>query len=691
MPTNGLNKVVEHLRSVALRQEAAGMSDKQLLEGFVAARDQVAFAVLVRRHAPLVWNVCRRVLTNHYDAEDAFQATFLVLVRKAAAIANRDLLANWLYGVAHRTALKARAAAAKRQTNERQVPELPETPAVQDNLWSKMLPILDQELSRLPDKYRACIVLCDLQGKTRKDVARLLRLPEGTVGSRLARARSMLAKRLNRHGLAVSGGTLAAVVSGNAESACVPATVVWNTIKAATLLAAGQTAAAAVMSATVAGLTEGVMQAMFLSKLKIVLCAVLLAVSAIALAGGVLRYGLAAGRGEEELEAGAYQKAKSTTPLQKEKQDKIDNNIPPAKDTLIKSLETRIQTKVFQDAGQMSLKEALEVLVDLARSQYHKELPILVDNEPFKAENPDAPDFYETKVQFPPFPHEMTIAEALKFILGRVDTKNATFALLPDRILITTYRMTSPAQKLNEKVRGVFEKRPLSAVLRDLSEAVGTSIVVDNRAADKAKTEVSATFLNDIDLAGALRVLTEMADLKVLVLDGTIYVTTQAQAEALRNERRLQLAAQKQLALKADPLWPYQPEARGPATEVGDQPASEPISNPERKLQEKVKGTFEKRPLHAVLQELAAKHGTSIILDARVGDKAKTEISAVFRDDVTLWGALRILTEMADLKAVIVDGGIFVTTPANAEALRHGKEGREETPNRKKAVESSTP
>jgi RNA polymerase sigma factor (sigma-70 family) len=302
MPKNGLDKVIDYLRNIALRQEAAGMTDRQLLDGFIAARDEVAFAVLVRRYAPLVWNVCRRVLGNQHDAEDAFQATFLVLVRKAASIAKRDVLANWFYGVAHRTSLKAKAATNKRQAREKQVPEMPEPQAARDDLWSKLLPVLDQELSRLPDKYRAAIVLCDLQGKTRKEVARQLRLPEGTVASRLARARAMLAQRLARHGLAVSGGTLAAAVSGNAESACVPAAVVWGTIKAATLFAAGKAVAGGAISAKVAGLTEGVVRAMLMSKLKSPV-ALLVMATAIAFGRGAAWYeasGQAGGAGEEK-------------------------------------------------------------------------------------------------------------------------------------------------------------------------------------------------------------------------------------------------------------------------------------------------------------------------------------------------------------------------------------------------------
>src|SRR5262249_55553423 len=159
-------------------------------------RDEATLATLVRRHGPMVWGVCRRVLHNYHDAEDAFQATFLVLVRKAASIASPGLLANWLYGVAHQTALKARATAAKRRARERQVTEMPEPALSERPLWDDLQPLLEKELSRLPDKYRVAIVLCDLEGKTRKEASRQLGVPEGTLAARLARGRGMLAKRL---------------------------------------------------------------------------------------------------------------------------------------------------------------------------------------------------------------------------------------------------------------------------------------------------------------------------------------------------------------------------------------------------------------------------------------------------------------------------------------------------------------
>jgi RNA polymerase sigma factor (sigma-70 family) len=234
----------------------------------------------------MVWGVCRRVLNHHQDAEDAFQATFLVLVRKAASIRPREMVANWLYGVARQTSLKARAMAAKRRTRERQVTVMPEPEARQQDLWCELQPLLDHELGRLPDKYRIAIVLCDLEGKTRKETARQLGLPEGTLSARLARGRVMLAKRLSRHGLAVSGGALALVLSQNAALGAAPASVVSNVLRAASLVAVGQAATGGLMSAKVVALTEGVIRTMLLTKLKVAM-AVLLAV-AVSTAGGLL-------------------------------------------------------------------------------------------------------------------------------------------------------------------------------------------------------------------------------------------------------------------------------------------------------------------------------------------------------------------------------------------------------------------
>jgi RNA polymerase sigma factor (sigma-70 family) len=298
MATNQLSRVLQTMRRAAHPPEEAGLTDGQLLEIYVRSREEAAFAALVRRHGPMVWGVCRRILRSHQDAEDAFQATFLVLVRKAASLAQKEKVANWLYGVAHQTALKARATTARRQAREKQVIAMPE-PALQPQaLCNDLLPLLDQELSRLPDPYREVIVLCDLEGKTRKEAARQFRLPEGTVATRLARARALLAKRLTRPGLVVSGGALAAVLAQDVAAAGLPPSVASSTVKAATLFAAGQAAAGGISVKAVA-LAEGALKTMLLTKLKIA-TAVLVVVAVLGAGAATLTRQALAGKPAEQ-------------------------------------------------------------------------------------------------------------------------------------------------------------------------------------------------------------------------------------------------------------------------------------------------------------------------------------------------------------------------------------------------------
>jgi len=268
MAIGELSTAIEHIRRAALVSDGTSLQDSQLLSLFVERRDQTAFEVLLRRHGPMVLGVCRRFLQNHHDAEDAFQATFLVLARRAASIVPREMVANWLYGVAYRTSLKAKAASARRAAWEKQLPAMPDPEATQpDHSWSDLRSVLDQELSRLSDKYRLPIILCDFESKSIKEAARNLGWPQGTLAGRLARGRAQLAKRLARRGLAVSAASLA-VVLGQEVSATTPTGLVSSTIKAAALHAAGQAVTEAVISARAAALTEGVLRTMSLTKLK---------------------------------------------------------------------------------------------------------------------------------------------------------------------------------------------------------------------------------------------------------------------------------------------------------------------------------------------------------------------------------------------------------------------------------------
>src|SRR5262245_53303158 len=317
----GQMSILSQVRKAALLHDGGGMTDGQLLECFLALREEAAFAALVRRHGPMVLGVCRRVLRNTHDAEDAFQATFLVLVRKAASLRVREVIGNWLYGVAYHTALKARAATLKRRTKEAQVMHMSRRDERVEDTCTDWQPLLDLELNRLPDKYRETVVLCDLEGKTRKEAARQLGIPEGTLSGRLTTARRRLAKCLARHGFMLPAGVLAALLSPNAMSACLPAPLVVSTVKSAALLAAGQTAAA-VASANVAAITEGVLRAMLMIRLKVT-AAFLIVAAFLAAGSGSLAPRSQAGATADRPVANAAQPRTTPAAVQEREQEKV--------------------------------------------------------------------------------------------------------------------------------------------------------------------------------------------------------------------------------------------------------------------------------------------------------------------------------------------------------------------------------
>jgi RNA polymerase sigma factor (sigma-70 family) len=273
MPGSQLEGVIRHIRKVARQGEDAQAADAELLERFIAHRDQRAFELLVHRHGPMVLGVCQRVLLNGADAEDAFQATFLVLVRKATSIIPRTQVGNWLHGVAHKTALKAKAMNRRRRVKEREAAAQGRNAT--DETWESLLGILDGELSALPEKYRTPIVLCDLEGLSYREAAARLKCPQGTLSGRLTRARSLLARRVARHHPAVTGAALATLLARD-TSASIPPALLARTTQAGTVLAAGKTLSAGVVSPKVASLAQGVLKMLLLSKPKSVTACVLL-------------------------------------------------------------------------------------------------------------------------------------------------------------------------------------------------------------------------------------------------------------------------------------------------------------------------------------------------------------------------------------------------------------------------------
>ncbi len=261
MASAQFSSVLRHIHQISGSPDAPEMSDAQLLQDFLSERDESAFRLLMERHGRMVLNVCRHVLRQHQDAEDAFQATFLILARNAGSIRKGTALASWLYGVAYRTALNARARMMRRRQHERRAGQVAHAEPDLDLALRELQAVLAEEVNRLAEKYRAPFVLCCLNGLSKSETARRLGWKEGTVSGRLAEARKRLQLRLTRRGLTLTAALCAGAWSAGAK-ASVPSALIRTTLQAALGNAAGDVPPA------VASLVEGAKRTMFLGKVK---------------------------------------------------------------------------------------------------------------------------------------------------------------------------------------------------------------------------------------------------------------------------------------------------------------------------------------------------------------------------------------------------------------------------------------
>jgi RNA polymerase sigma factor (sigma-70 family) len=310
MPHTQRSLVLRYLRRVFGTAASGDVTDADLLRRFVTGRDEAAFELLLWRHGTMVLSVCRDVTHDEHTAEDAFQATFFALVRKAAAIRDGQSVGAWLYQVAYRVALRARSQVVRRAARERHDLDLPNRAATaelpDETVLRELRPLVHEEVQRLPPKYRLPIVLCYLEGLTYDEAARQLGWPKGTVAGRLSRARDLLRKRLSRRGVTLSVALAALALSPAPASASVSAALVQTTLRAGLLIATGK-AVAETMPPQVAALTQGVLQAMFWNKVKLT-AAVVLAVGLVSGGVGLLASGqLSAQPPAQETAAGAGQ------------------------------------------------------------------------------------------------------------------------------------------------------------------------------------------------------------------------------------------------------------------------------------------------------------------------------------------------------------------------------------------------
>jgi RNA polymerase sigma factor (sigma-70 family) len=279
MASKSLNGVLQHVRKVAAIQSARADDDPRLLERFIRSSDEAALTVLIERHAPMVLGVCRRALGCVHDAEDACQATFLVFSRKAATIRKGTALSSWLHAVALRVTANIKRERARRERRERRRHSRISVNPADEVSWAEVQTALDEELQRLPERYRTVLILCYLEGQTRDEAAEKLAVSAGTLHGLLERGRKLLAQRLTKRGVTLSAGLFGVALTGGTATASWPATQVINTAHASSLFALGKPVGETV-SATVLNLSNQVLKGMLMTKLKLVtagaLCAAFL-------------------------------------------------------------------------------------------------------------------------------------------------------------------------------------------------------------------------------------------------------------------------------------------------------------------------------------------------------------------------------------------------------------------------------
>ena len=553
MATPSLHPLLHYLRCLG-RPPRCDPDDAQLLRRFLMNREESAFAAIVQRYGAMVWGLCVRRLGETPEAEDAFQATFLVLVRKASSLRGPELLGPWLHGVAYRTALKVRGQRARRAARETPLMEQPAEPQA-ENVWSELRPVIDEEVNRLPEKYRRPVVLCYLQGLSSEEAAQQLGCAKGTVFSRLSRARDLLRRRLARRGLGVSAGMLAAVLADNAVVRSAPPSVLSETTIRTCLLFAAGTASQA-MSTSLVALVEGVSRSMFLSKVKF--AAVIIV--ALGLVGSGAGFVVHRGKAEQPPPKPASVPSLPVATADKAKKNdaKAQPDPPPqvaveekpaSRDQELRHLLDKPVSVGVTDDPKVTLTEMLEILA----KRYN--LSFDINEHAFEEANIKEVGKFEPVANRGPVPEMHTrLGTVLQKILNRV-SPSATYIIRDGFIEITTvqavrkeffaHRPNGPFPPL---VTAHFNKVPLEAALKDLGRS--NNVVLDSRAAKEGQTPVTADLTN-VPLDTAVRMLADMAGLRVVPLDNVLYLTTPENAKRLREE---------QAQLDAEPTRKLTPE-----------------------------------------------------------------------------------------------------------------------------------
>jgi RNA polymerase sigma factor (sigma-70 family) len=510
-------------------------TDADLLRRFLAG-DESAFALLVERHASLVWGVCSRLSTQPADAEDAFQATFLILARKAKSLRRPDMVGPWLYGVARKVAARARNIALRRRPLERPLDDAPARPETPDVVWRELRSLLDEEIGRLPERFRTPFVLCQLQGLTNEEAALRLGCPKGTIDSRLFRARERLRGALRRRGVEVSGATLTAVLADQACSAA-PAALVAATARS------GATFVLGALATPASALANAILRGMIMNKLKWA-CAAFVAACLVGSGAGIVSRPAAVEAADEKPTAELSTQANREKPSQPEKAAlAISQAERPLKTAQL--LAQKAKFGAIEDPKE-TLLEALTGLADTHGLRFE------INEKAFKSDSVQEVAKIEIAAQGPITPTEGTLDAVLRKILARIPAaSSATFLVRDDYIEITTghflaLELKHPDVNISDSasddwtiittrplVYEDFNDVPLSVALARIADRTGINVVMD----PGAEVKVTAKFRN-VRPETAVQVLADIADLEVVQTENILHVTSPAKALHLREKAK---------------------------------------------------------------------------------------------------------------------------------------------------------
>lgn len=530
-------------------------SDAELLARFALHRDEQAFELLVWRHGAMVLNVCRRVLRHDQDAEDAFQAAFLALALEAGRIARRDQAAGWLYRVAFRIALKIRARRERDEQRARHAAIAESTLPAED--CRDVREVIDEEIARLPDRFRLPFLLCCLEGRSNSEAAAALGCPKGTIDSRLATAKQKLRDRLVRRGITLSAAAAAvdSLAAGEAAAALTNP-IVRSTVAAAAALAAGSNIAGPLTS-----LARGVVQTMFAEKLRRLAVVVICGAFLLGGAGwaGFMAVADTPAKSNDKPQTPSSNKpeiaGKSEAPSESRIEQKRDTN-KAAKPTN-QELRRKLRENVTMEQGldKTPLRDVLEYLSDRYAVQ------LRFDYAAFARLNfQQVPQLLDVPVSITKG-RNLTLHQLLDEALAQVPLESSAIGLRlgilvkAGQIMIVPhydvadqfpdtkgqaelpFPLGTSASAFGESITVNAEEQSLQEILRDLADMTGANIVIDVRAKDKTASKMSIQ-LQSCPLRTAVQLLADMADLKVAELDNVLYVTTAENATRIQKEHQ---------------------------------------------------------------------------------------------------------------------------------------------------------